>query len=447
MIRVRLHGIEKWLSVEEWERRVKDGRIPGDTEVCIEAVTEDTFVEARSLESYRALRDDPTAQWMRKFADAAPPLATAALVGICIRLWWIAQVPEAESPILGSLMSSSGHVFELAEPWRLLTMGLLHTQWLHLIFNMVWLAYVGWNIERTLGWRNLLTIFFASVVTGSTLSMLANPWSSSIGASGGVFGLIAATVVFGMTRGDLLKSSVRSHFGLAILPYGVIMLISGLTSPTTDNYSHVGGMAAGLVLALMLDPEKLQRKRRWNTAVRVAAMLLIVSTMLSLRYYGPHLHPLTTSRKALMATQPNVALAQGLSTPLAFAIPAGWTPKTNRFGHLGFASQINHSSFWSEIVYHSMPVTNDTLIDDRMRVMGNSFERATLVGQYQRFISDGPAVVIEHLLPAELDGEVDVTLIWIGLAMQDYYQVAEIEVRPAQNSGNDILIQRLINHL
>src|SRR5690606_33637586 len=101
----------------------------------------------------------------------------------------------------------------------------------------LWLAYTGWNLERALGRVNLRMIYLASVLGGRALSILFSPETRSLGASGGVFGLVAAAVVFGFVRPELLPQRGRRVFGLALLPYLVVMFLSGLSSVGIDNWA------------------------------------------------------------------------------------------------------------------------------------------------------------------------------------------------------------------
>ena len=188
----------------------------------------------------------------------------------------------------------------------MLTMGLVHIETFHLALNMMWLGYTGWNLERALGRANLLTIFLASVLGGSLFSLLGAPISMSVGASGGVFGLVAASVVFGFLRPDLLPLRAQSLYGAALLPYLILMLMSGLSSEGTDNWSHIGGLLTGGTLAFLLDPASIQRKKGWNRTIQgiCASSGLIVMVLLGLA--GAQLYPLVDSgTRSMESSQPS----------------------------------------------------------------------------------------------------------------------------------------------
>lgn len=352
MVQVRVHDVVLELSWAEWEARVRAGRIPSDALVRFDAVTEGAFVRAADLEMYRSLLDTEGIEWRAGFLAGAPPVMTALLVGIQIRIWWWARLPEIHAEVVRRLPQWSPVILEDGESWRLLTMGMTHTQTIHLLANTVWMAYVGWNLERALGRLNLATLFFASVLGGSLLSMFLAPQSTSLGSSGGVFGLIGASVVFGFVRGDLLQGRGKQLFGVAILPYMVLMLGSGLMSERTDNWAHFGGLAVGAALVLLLDPEPIQRRAGWNQRVRLRVLISSVVTLLVVAFLGPRIIP-TADVDSVRAT---LRTAQRAPSPpldpdrsLRFDVPAGWRPGVDLARDRGFVSPVAGGSLraWS----------------------------------------------------------------------------------------------------
>ncbi len=344
MVRIRIGDEEHALDWDEWEARVRQGRVPPDALVAIEAITDGAFVPARTLESYQSLRDDAALAWQGRFVAGPAPLMTALIVGVNIRLWWFAKVPEAYVWLDVNLTNWAAPIFEDGEPWRLLSMGLLHVAFPHLAMNMLWLAYTGWNLERALGRVNLLVIYLASVLGGSVLSALFSPESRSLGASGGVFGLVAAAVVFGFARPELLPSRGRRVFGLALLPYLVVMFASGLSNTGIDNWSHFGGLVTGAFAALVLDPTPLQRWRGWNALVWSTAGLGAAALFTALVVAGPRLEPIEDVEAAAERIRTNTVVLTPTAgelapyRPVLWAVPAGWRYGVTASGDAGFTS-------------------------------------------------------------------------------------------------------------
>ncbi|HMV69663.1 MAG TPA: rhomboid family intramembrane serine protease, partial [Myxococcota bacterium] len=269
MVEIRNDGQTASLTMDEWEARVRAGRVAPDTEIRFGPVTGAAFRRAGDLEMFRSLYDERALASQRQLAEAPPPWMTALLVGGQIRVWWLAQLPAWSEPLAHAMVRWTSPQLEEGEAWRLVTAGVLHVDLLHAAMNLLWLGYVGWTLERALGAANLLLLFSASVVGGGLVSTLTTPASPSLGASGGVFGLIAAAVVLGVIRPHAMPERARQSLGLALLPYLLIMLLLGFTQSEVDNWAHVGGLVTGGILGGLLDLRTLERRPGWNR--RVAA--------------------------------------------------------------------------------------------------------------------------------------------------------------------------------
>ncbi len=358
MVHLRTQGLEISLSWEEWEERVKAGRVPANAEIRFEPITGQEWVRAGDLEMYTSLRQDSALAWKDRFTRSAPPILTALLIGVQIRLWWAAWwTKEVRDWMLNDLTVFAPSVFEDGQVWRLLTMGFSHTDPAHIGLNMLWLGYTGWNLERALGKANLLCLYLTSVMVGSLFSMFGTPETPSLGASGGVYGLVAASVVFGFARPQLLPERGRRLFGWALLPYLVLMFFSGLNNAQTDNWCHLGGLLTGAVLAILLDPPPLQRRTNWNRGLYGLLAGSSVAALLAMALAGPRLHPLTTPRAARAAWQntPLRNLPDDHYQPLDYRVPAGWKPGVNAAGDMAFGSPAGPRNFSVHEQRHKRP--------------------------------------------------------------------------------------------
>lgn len=351
MVEVRIGSETEQLTWEEFESRVRRGRIPPDARVRFEPVTGDGFVVAQELELFRDLRDDAAIAWQGRFNAGPPPIVTALLVGVQLRIWWFARLPGIRDLSIDRLTKWTAPTLEDGEIWRPVTMGLLHTEFQHIVLNMMWLAYTAWNLERALGWKSLLWLYFGAVTGGSLLSMFGAPGTRSLGASGGVFGLIAACVVFGFTRPEILPERGRRYFGFALLPYLLLMFLSGLRNASTDNWSHFGGLLVGTVLALLIDPPGLERRPGWNSRLRWSTTALTVALLVGLGLAGPRIYPLVDTSEAhnvLMDLPPGLGLpgSTDADRELTSAVPTGWVPASTLSSDLGFSSRVGRRT-WS----------------------------------------------------------------------------------------------------
>jgi membrane associated rhomboid family serine protease len=142
------------------------------------------------------------------------------------------------------------------EIWQLLTYGFLHGGLNHLFFNMLALYMFGGEVERLLGSRRYLQYYLACVVGAAiaqliVVSRMAMEPVPTLGASGGVFGLLLA---FGMAfphrRIMLLFPPIPMPAWLFVTLYGVLELYLGVTGSGQGvaHFAHLGGMAAGYAL-------------------------------------------------------------------------------------------------------------------------------------------------------------------------------------------------------
>ena len=114
------------LTWEEWEDRVRSGRVPPDTLVEFEPVTGDQAVPASTLEMYRSLRGDAHVAYERRFEAGPAPILTALLVGVQVRIWWLGLMPGVAATSQDLFALSPAPILEDGEIWRFLSSGLVH---------------------------------------------------------------------------------------------------------------------------------------------------------------------------------------------------------------------------------------------------------------------------------------------------------------------------------
>ncbi len=145
------------------------------------------------------------------------------------------------------------------EYYRLLTSIFLHFGFSHLVNNMLMLGVMGWQLELVLGKLKFLLLYFAAGLCGNLFSAFAEirtgEYAVSAGASGAIFGIIGA----------LLYIALRNHGRIGTVSgQGILLMIAltlyyGFTSSGVDNFAHIGGLAAGFLLSVLLyrkkDPE------------------------------------------------------------------------------------------------------------------------------------------------------------------------------------------------
>jgi rhomboid protease GluP len=141
------------------------------------------------------------------------------------------------------------------EWWRLVSATFLHAGPDHLIGNCLVLYVVGMACEHAFGFVRTAVVYFTSGLAGSLLSVALTP-GPSVGASGAIFGVVAAViVVLYRHQGRFYLRDKR--IGFVLLVWAAYQMSTGLLSPYIDNYGHLGGLVGGASVALLLDPSLL----------------------------------------------------------------------------------------------------------------------------------------------------------------------------------------------
>jgi len=164
--------------------------------------------------------------------------------------------------------------------WRLVTAGFLHGGLLHILMNSWVLFDLGAQVEGIYGAARMWVIYFLGTVAGFFLSAVCRPGAPgdpalSIGASAGLCGLIGAMIALGVRHRNPAGNAIRGMY----VRWAVYTLIWGLLMPAVDNYAHIGGMAAGFVIAYVAETPRAAgpTETMWQAASWFCVILTVVS--------------------------------------------------------------------------------------------------------------------------------------------------------------------------
>ena len=138
------------------------------------------------------------------------------------------------------------------EPWQLLSYGFLHGSFEHLFFNMFAIWMFGTQLERTWGSQRFITFYVVCVLGAAIVQLLVLQLNDglypTIGASGGVFGLLLAYgAMWPNNKLYLIFFPVGIKAKWFVIIYGAVELIFGVTgtAPGIAHFAHLGGMIFG----------------------------------------------------------------------------------------------------------------------------------------------------------------------------------------------------------
>jgi membrane associated rhomboid family serine protease len=177
------------------------------------------------------------------------PPATQALLLANVAIFFLGE-------LLGPALLSPFALWPLGAgfwPWQIGTYAFLHGSFNHLFFNMLGLWMFGGELEHVWGQKRFLQFYAASVVAAALTQLLVNALLGShaptVGASGGLFGLLLAFAMIFPNRIILLFFVIPMKAKYLVALYGLIELYQGVyvLNSGVAHFAHLGGMVGGLL--------------------------------------------------------------------------------------------------------------------------------------------------------------------------------------------------------
>ena len=207
-----------------------------------------------------------------------------------------AGVADANPEVLIRLGSNFGPLTMGGQWWRLLTATFLHFGILHLALNMWALWGAGQLVEKLYGRAPFLTLYIFAGLCGNIGSLLWHPSVNSAGASGAIFGVFGGLLAF-MARGNMRvpRSILLAHRNSA-LAFVAYNLFYGAAYAGIDNAAHIGGLAGGFLIGLLIaqpfDAEV--RSRGYGSRALLGTLgAIVVLALVSI----PVIHPSASRRQ------------------------------------------------------------------------------------------------------------------------------------------------------
>lgn len=166
-----------------------------------------------------------------------------------------------------------------SEPWRLASSALPHGDWLHLLFNVIWLWVLGTKVEEVLGHATTLAIMVVLAVgSGAAQFGLAN---GGIGLSGVGYGLVGLLWVLSR-RDKRFRDAIDRHVLITFLAWGVLCVLL-----TVSNVWHIGNVAhgSGLVLGALIGWSIAPGPRLQRAAASLGLVALIGASVAGAGWY------------------------------------------------------------------------------------------------------------------------------------------------------------------
>lgn len=159
------------------------------------------------------------------------------------------NIADSNINVLVLLGAKVNSLISQGQYYRLITCMFLHGGIIHIALNMYALVAIGTLVEDIYGKTKYTIIYFISGLISSIFSFEFSQ-SISIGASGAIFGLLGASLVFGIK----MKDRIHKDYIINVLSVVVVNLIIGFSMPNVDNFGHIGGLIGGIIISYVLFP-------------------------------------------------------------------------------------------------------------------------------------------------------------------------------------------------
>ncbi len=213
---------------------------------------------------------------LTRLSGRGAPVVTYSIIGITVLVFLLQWVPGLNAT--AQLLFAPLYVSDVAfEPWRLLTAVFVHSTGFifHILLNMYTLWIFGQLLEPMLGRGRFLALYLISGLAGSVgVVLLAAPNTPVVGASGAIFGLMGAFLV--------IQRRLGGNMTQLLVLVGINLVIGFVPNLNIAWQAHVGGLAAGALVGLILVETRSPRRKGVQIALLVT--LSVVLLILASRY-------------------------------------------------------------------------------------------------------------------------------------------------------------------
>ncbi len=226
---------------------------------------------------------------MTVVADGRPKV-TLGIVAVTGLVYIIGLIPGVGGIVSSLLAFNSFFVLPQAgvfQPWRLLTVALVHDGFFHVALNMMALWFIGRSLEPLLGRSRFLALYVLGALGGSVAVTLLAPGVWTVGASGAIFALFGALLVIGRhigadirVIGILIAINFALPFVLAALnAIGSGDFVASLSAVGISWQAHLGGLVTGALVGLIYARTRTAARRRLQTGLLIGLTVALIALL------------------------------------------------------------------------------------------------------------------------------------------------------------------------
>lgn len=217
-------------------------------------------------------------RWSRPRALATTsgrPIVTYAIIGLTAFVYLLTLIPGIGDAIKDAFTLWPPLLYPdlsgFLQPWRVFTVGLVHSSFYHVGLNMLALWMLGRSLEPLLGRWRFLALYLLSMLGGSAAVAALSFGTPVVGASGAIFGLFGALLVIGRHIGANVA-------GIAIV-LGINLVIGFIPGFNVSWQAHVGGLVTGALVGLIYARTRSVRRRALQIWLLVALTAVLIGVL------------------------------------------------------------------------------------------------------------------------------------------------------------------------
>lgn len=150
--------------------------------------------------------------------------------------------------------------------WTVLSAIYLHGSLMHIVFNVLWIRDLAPTVTSAYGPARAFVLFTFAGALGFVVSNVA-AGTPTVGASGSIFGLLAALIVYGRRTGGAVMTQ-------QLWMWAAIMFAMGFLMSNVNNWAHAGGFAGGWIAATAMPASHEKREPLWMMVLALALLAL-----------------------------------------------------------------------------------------------------------------------------------------------------------------------------
>ena len=197
--------------------------------------------------------------------NSGQPVVTYSIIAVAVVVYLLQL-------LLGSTLTQELVYFgpyTLTEPWRIVTSMFAHGSPIHLLFNMFSLFVLGRILEPAIGRARFAALYFISGFGGVIAVLVLSPYTSVLGASGAIFGMLAALFV--------IQRRLGGNTTQLLIVIGLNLVIGFFVSGISWQ-AHVGGLLAGAAIAFIIVRTRNVRQARLQ-ALMIAGVAVALAVI------------------------------------------------------------------------------------------------------------------------------------------------------------------------